>query len=72
VLLLIINMSLSSFYFGYTIIYLNVIQFDTVMKIFNINMQKSQAEGFLTFCVPLGGLFGSFLSSYFISNISRK
>lgn len=71
-LLLIVNISLSSFYFGYIIIYLNVIDFDTVIKIFSIDMEKAQAEGFLTFCVPLGGLFGSLLSSYFIKNISRR
>lgn len=72
VLLLMINISLSSLYFGYTIIYLNVIDFATVMDIFGITMEKSQAQGFLTFCVPLGGLFGSLLSSYFLKNVSRR
>jgi hypothetical protein len=51
---------------------MNVIEFDTIMNIFSIDMEKSKAEGFLTFCVPLGGLFGSLLSSYFIKNISRR
>lgn len=67
-----INISLSSLYFGYTIIYLNVIDFATVMDIFGITMERSQAQGFLTFCVPLGGLFGSLLSSYFLKNVSRR
>lgn len=71
-MLLVINFSLSSFYFGYTIIYVNVVSFSTIMDVFNVTMEKSKAEGLLTFCVPLGGLFGAFLSSEFISKISRR
>jgi hypothetical protein len=72
VLLIIVVISLSSFYFGYTIIYLSVIDFYTVIDIFSIDMERKNAEGLLTFCVPLGGLIGAWASSYFINNISRR
>jgi hypothetical protein len=72
VLMAIVNISLSAFYFGYTILYLSVIDFGTVIKIYGIEMEPSTAEGILTFCVPLGGLFGALSSSYFIRNLSRR
>jgi len=71
-MLLIANVSLSSFYFGYTIIYLSVIDFTVVMDIYAIDISKSDAEGLLTFCVPLGGCLGALASSYFINKVSRR
>lgn len=64
--------SLSSFYFGYIIMYMSVIEFETIIAVFDIQMSKANAEGLLTFFVPLGGLIGSYLSSYFINNVSRR
>lgn len=66
------NISLGSFYFGYTIIYLSVIDFDTIIIIFDIQISRNAALGMLTFCVPVGGLIGSFFSSYFIQHFSRR
>ena len=37
-MLLVINFSLSSLYFGYTIIYMNVVEFDTIMDVFDVTM----------------------------------
>lgn len=54
------------------IIYLSVIDFAAIMQVFNINMDPALAEGLLTFCVPLGGLFGSYFSSFFITRLSRR
>jgi hypothetical protein len=71
-LAVIINVCLSAFYFGYMIIYLSVIDFDAIRKVFSIDMDPAVAEGLLTFCVPLGGLFGSYFSSFFISRLSRR
>lgn len=65
------TIGLSSFYFGYTIIYLSVLDFGAVMRIFAIEMEEADAEGLLTFCVQLGGLFGSALSGCFIRRLSR-
>ena len=33
--------ALSSFYFGFSLIYFNVIDFDTIMTIFSIKMNRS-------------------------------
>ena len=71
-MLIITNICLSSFYFGYTIIYLSVIDFKVIMKIYGIEMGKGDAEGLLTFCVPLGGCLGALASSYFIKKVSRR
>jgi len=72
IFLIIANFSLSSFYFGYIIMYMSIIDFETITQVFGITMNKANAQGILTFFVPLGGLIGSFLSSYFINNISRR
>lgn len=72
ILLVISNVSLSSFYFGYTIIYLSVLDFNLVIRIFDINISRSLAEGLITSCVPIGGLIGAYFSSYFIKHLSRR
>lgn len=71
-MLVICNISLSSFYFGYTIIYLSVIDFQVVMNIFAIDLSRNFSEGLLTSCVPIGGLLGAYVSYYFIKSLSRK
>lgn len=71
-MLIVINTSLSSFYFGYSLIYLSVIDFGVVMKQYKIDMNRPDAEGILTFCVPLGGILGAFCSSYFIHKATRR
>jgi hypothetical protein len=54
------------------IIYLSVIDFGVVMDIYGVQMDRADAEGLLTFCVPLGGFIGALCSSYFISKVSRR
>ena len=43
ILLLISNISLSSFYFGYMIIYLTTIDFGVVMRVFSIDIERANA-----------------------------
>lgn len=66
------TISLSSFYFGYCMVYLGSIPIQTLKTIFGITLSDSVAQGLLNGCIPIGALFGSLSSSLFISKFSRR
>lgn len=70
--LIVWNIALSSFYFGYSIVYLGQIDTNTLKDVFSIDLSKGTTEGVLNGCIPIGALFGALSSSFFISRFSRR
>jgi len=70
--LIIWNIALSSFYFGYCIVYLGSIEIQTIKQIFGITVGDSVAQGLLNGCIPIGALVGALSSSLLISRFSRR
>jgi hypothetical protein len=69
---MVLNISLSSFYFGYTVIYYSTISPDTISRLYHITYDNSIAEGLLNGAVSAGGLIGSYLSSLLLHHLSRR
>lgn len=72
VCLMVFNISLSAFYFGYTFIYYAAIPPETVSKLYHIGYDNALAEGLLNGAISIGGLGGSFLSSPLLHHLSRR
>jgi hypothetical protein len=70
--LIVWNICLSSFYFGYCIVYLGQVKTETLQDIFNIDISKGTTEGILNGCIPIGALLGALCSSFFIARFSRR
>lgn len=64
--------SLSAFYFGYTIAYISSIDFGTVINVYSITLNREVAQGFLNACIPIGGGIGALLSKIFLAKLSRR
>ena len=71
-MLIVINLSLSNFYFGYCLVYISTVDFNTVMKTFEVTMPTETARGVLTGCIPFGALFGALLGKKLIHVFSRR
>jgi MFS family permease len=71
-MLIVINLSLSNFYFGYCLVYISTVDFDTVIKTFGVTMTTEVARGVLTGCIPFGALFGALLGKKLIHVFSRR
>ena len=71
--LMIMNLALGSFYFGYCIVYFGQLDIDTILKIIDYQTDDSStAKGLLNGCIPVGALFGALSSSVLIANLSRR
>lgn len=70
--LIIINITLSSFYFGYTIVSLGSVDIDTLKDVYDITLSDGTASGLLNGCIPIGALIGALSSSIIIAKFSRK
>ena len=68
----IFTICISSIYFGYTLIYLSAVDFNTLAGIFGIDFDVSLAQGLFQGVLPIGGAFGAVSSSYFIRLLSRR
>jgi hypothetical protein len=64
--LIVVNITLSSFYFGYSCIYYASVPSETINRLYHINFDTATAEGFLNGAFSLGGLVGSCLSSFLL------
>ena len=64
--MIIFNIALSSFFFGYAMVYLPSIDFDAIYKMYGIQINKQFAQGILVACVPIGGGLGAVSSSLLI------
>lgn len=72
ILLMILNICMSPFYFGYTITYMGTFNFQMVANIYNITIFDSAAEGIYNGCVPIGGGIGALTSFLLLKYLSRK
>lgn len=71
--LMILNICMSPFYFGYTIQYLGTFDIELTMKLYNItSMSKETANGLLQGCVPIGAGIGALTSFLLLKYLSRK
>ena len=67
-----LNLQISFFYFGYSLVYFSTIDIETLMKIFNVDMAVHNADGLLKGCIPVGGGIGALGSYIFIKKFSRR
>lgn len=71
--LMILNICLSSFYFGYSMQYLGTFEFSHFMKIYHINwFEQNTAQGLLQGAVSVGAGIGAFCSLFLMKKFSRK
>ena len=69
---MVINLCLSPFYFGYSLAYLGSFDFDNIITIFGISMDKNLANGLIQGCIPIGGGIGALSSFLLLRYLSRK
>lgn len=72
ILMIIFNIALSSFYFGYAMVYLPAIDFAAIYKLYGIQINYQVAQGILVACVPIGGGLGAVSSSILLEKFSRR
>lgn len=70
--LIVLNISLSSFYFGYVIVYFGQLDIATIKDIFHIDLDETTAKGVLNGIIPVGALFGALGSSFLLKKLSRR
>ena len=63
---------MSSFYFGYTLIYLSAIDFAVIAQEYSIDFDVNLAQGIMQGIMPIGGTIGALTSTYFVSKLSRR
>lgn len=64
--------NLSSFYFGYAVVYLNTMPYSTIHDLFDIPFSLSSGEGLLSGIISIGGIFGAIMEEPIIFFFSRK
>jgi predicted MFS family arabinose efflux permease len=69
--MIVLNISLSSFYIGYVLCYFNTMKLLDIMNIFHITLDPAFAQGFISFSIPIGAAIGSYLSKYLLMSSSR-
>ena len=70
--LIVLNIALSSFYFGYSIAYFGQLDIDMVLDLIGFEIDSSTAKGLFNGCIPVGALFGALSSSFLIKIFSRR
>jgi hypothetical protein len=71
-MLQIMVVSISSFYFGYALVYLSAIDFLTVLSVYHVTLDRGLAQGMLFACIPIGGVVGAMMSGIFVNRFSRR
>lgn len=71
-MLIVVNLSLSNFYFGYVLVYISTVEFEHVITTFKVTMPLETARGILTGCIPFGALLGALLGKKLIHVFSRR
>lgn len=66
------TLCLSGFYFGFTLILISAVDFETIAAVYNIDFDISVAQGLFQGVTPIGGAIGAVSSAYFVSIFSRK
>lgn len=70
--LIVANIALGFFYFGYCLVYFGSIPITTILKAYHAAIDQGVAQGILNGCIPVGGFLGSMASSYIIARLSRR
>lgn len=71
--LMVLNLALSTFYFGYVVVYFGQLDTPTMLDILDFHgLNVNIANGLLNGCVPVGAPFGAFLSSILLKQFSRR
>lgn len=70
--LIALNITLSSFYFGYCVVYFGQLDIEAILKILSFDIDPNLAKGLLNGCIPIGALFGALSSSFLINKFSRR
>lgn len=70
--LIVLNIALSSFYFGYCMVYFGQLNISSILDILSFDMDPNVAKGLLNGCIPVGGLFGALSSSILLNKLSRR
>lgn len=69
---MVINVGLSSFYFGFSLAYFNAINFDDIVQIYQLQgFDRSMTQGWITGCISAAACLGALISTYLINNFSR-
>lgn len=71
-MMIVLNLSLSNFYFGYCLVYISTVDFHLVMDVWNVPFDLEIGRGILTGCIPIGALFGALLGKKLIHVLSRR
>lgn len=71
-MLMVLNIALSSFYFGYSMVYFGQLDISAILDVLSFSMDPNVAKGLLNGCIPVGGLFGALSSSLLLSKLSRR
>jgi hypothetical protein len=53
-------------------VYFGQLDINTIIKIFNIDLDETTAKGILNGCIPVGALFGALGSSFLLKRLSRR
>ena len=72
ILAMVLTYSLSTFYFGYSLVYFGAIPIETTIHFYRIRVGRAIASGVINGCVPIGALFGALLSVFLIAHFSRR
>lgn len=72
-LLIMINVGLAPFFFGFSNGYFNALNFDDVVRIYGIEeFPRATTQGWLSGMMSLTGGIGALCSAYFLKHYSRK
>jgi len=63
---------LTTFYFGYSLVYISVLSDSTLIDIYGSDLERPIAKGLLIGCLTLGAMFGSLFSIFLIPMASRR
>lgn len=70
---MVLNIALSSFYYGYCMVYFAQLNISTMLDILNFSsINHNLASGLLNGVISIGALFGALLSSFLIKHFSRR
>ena len=70
--LIIINIALSCFYFGYTKVYFQQLDILTMLSIIGYDLDPNVAKGLMNGAISAGALFGALCSSIMLRRLSRR
>lgn len=69
---MVLNVALSSFYFGYTMVYFGQLDINAMLNVLSFDIDPNVAKGLLNGSVTIGGLLGALGSSVLINKLSRR